>query len=119
MSNQKLIPIYGFQQEDASLQLLSDQISSMNFDGALTRVYVQKTVASLRPGDAIHFSSSQEDEVVPVLVSSIELDDSEDPLYQTNPMYFIYYVINFSNLVFHDNCLLIIRNHYILSWVKT
>jgi len=92
MSNQRLVPVYGFQQEDASLELLSDQLSSMNFDGAITRVYVQKAVSSVVPGDAIHFSSSQQDEVVPVLVSSVELNDSEDPLYQTNPMYFIYYI---------------------------
>lgn len=92
MSNQRLVPVYGFQQEDASLELLSDQLSSMNFNGAITRVYVQKAVSSVVPGDAIHFSSSQQDEVIPVLVSSVELNDSEDPLYQTNPMYFIYYI---------------------------
>ncbi len=91
MANQRLIPIYGFQQEDASLQLLSDQLSSMNFDGAIKRVYAQKAVSSVKAGDAIHFSSSQQDEVVPVLVSSVELNDSEDPLY-TSPVYFIYYI---------------------------
>ena len=91
MANQRLIPVFGFQQEDASLQLLTDQLSSMNFDGAIRRVYAQKAVNSVQAGDAIHFSASQKDEVVPILVSSVELNDSEDPLY-TSPVYFIYYI---------------------------
>ena len=91
MANQRLIPVFGFQQEDASLQLLTDQLSSMNFDGAIRRVYAQKAVNSVKAGDAIHFSASQNDEVVPILVSSVELNDSEDPLY-TSPVYFIYYI---------------------------
>jgi hypothetical protein len=98
MANQRLIPVYGYQQEDASLELLSDQLSSMNFDGSITRVYLQKPVSSLQAGDALHFSSSQQDEVVPVLVSSVELDDSEDELYEEAPVYFIYYLDQDGNL---------------------
>jgi hypothetical protein len=92
MPNQRLTPIYGFLNPDASLSLLSDQFSSMNFDGALRRIYTQKAVSELKAGDAIHFSASENDEIIPVLVSAVELDDSEDPLYQTNPVYFIYYI---------------------------
>jgi hypothetical protein len=92
MSNQRLIPIFGFQQEDSSIQLLSDQLSSMNFDGSITRVYAQKTVESLKAGDAIHFSSSQNDEVVPVLVADVQTKDSEDELYSEDEVYFIYYL---------------------------
>ena len=92
MPNQRLTPIYGFLNPDASLSLLSDQFSSMNFDGALTRVYTQKLVSELKAGDAIHFSASENDEVIPVLVSAVELDDSEDTAYQTSPVYFIYYI---------------------------
>jgi hypothetical protein len=92
MPNQRLTPIYGFLNPDASLSLLSDQFSSMNFDGALRRVYTQKLVSDLKSGDAIHFSAAENDEVIPVLVSAVELDDSEDTAYQTNPVYFIYYI---------------------------
>lgn len=86
MANDRLYPVYGYVDGMSTVKLLTNQVSSINFDGVIEKTTEAKTVSNIVIGDAIYVT--EDSSLAPIIISKIEIDSINEA---GDNGYFLYY----------------------------